>query len=329
MTATVTPSHTRINAIVQERPGSLDGLVLREIEKPAVDDTAVLVRVVAASVNAADWHLTHGLPLVIRMVMARGGSSQAQGADLAGCVEAVGPRVTRFRPGDEVFGAGRGAFAEYAVASEDRVALKPAGLTFEQAAALPIAACTALQGLRDYAHVVPGQRVLVYGAAGGVGTFAVQIAKALGARVTGVTRTGNLDLVRSIGADEAVDYTAEDFTSRGQRYDVVMDLGANRSHAECRRVLTPNGTLLLVGAPAGLPAMLALLVRALRPRKPRRALAYLAVVRRDDLEALGAMVEAGTLRPVIDSRYPLSDVADALRRVGTRQVRGKIVISVS
>jgi NADPH:quinone reductase-like Zn-dependent oxidoreductase len=238
-----------MKAIVQDRYGSPDGLQLREIDKPIVGDDRVLVRVRAASVNAADWHLMRRLPHLIALLLGRR-ASRVRGGDMAGVVEAIGKNVTRFKPGDEVFGAGPGTFAEYATASEDRLAPKPRDLTFEQAAAIPGAGCTALQGLRDKAHVQPGHRVLVYGAGGGVGTFAVQIAKSLGAHVTAVTSTANVGLVRSIGSDEVVDYTKEDFTKRGQRYDVLLDIGANRSFADCRRVLRSNGTLLLVGAPS-------------------------------------------------------------------------------
>jgi len=241
----------KMKAIVQDGYGSPDVLELRAIETPVVGDNQVLVRVRGASVNAADWHLLQRLPhLVGRMLgMPR---SRVRGGDVAGHVEAVGKNVRRFRPGDEVFGVGIGTFAEYATAFEDRLAPKPRNLTFEQAAAIPCAGCTALQGLRDKGQVKAGQRVLIYGAGGGVGTFAVQIAKSLGAFVTAVTSTRNLDLVHSIGADEAIDYTREDFTRRAQRYDVLFDIGANRSFADCRRVLAPNGTLVLAGAPSGL-----------------------------------------------------------------------------
>src|SRR5919201_6640976 len=213
-----------MKAIVQERYGSPDGLRLRELEKPAVGDHEVLVRIRAASVNAADWHLLGRIPNYIGVFIARKRPSRLRGADLAGQVETVGTNVTRFKPGDEVFGAATGAFAEYATAGEDRLAAKPRTLTFERAAAIPVAGCTALQGFRDYAHLQPGQTVLIHGAGGGVGTFAVQIAKALGAHVTAVTGPRNVDIIRSLGVDEVIDYGKEDVTRRPQRYDAVLDI---------------------------------------------------------------------------------------------------------
>ena len=317
-----------MKAIVQDRYGSPDGLQLREIDKPIVGDDCVLVRVRAASVNAADWHLMRRLPHLIALLLGRR-ASRIRGGDMAGVVEAIGKSVTRFKPGDEVFGVGRGTFAEYATASEDHLVPKPRNLTFEQAAAIPGAGCTALQGLRDKAHVQPGQRVLVYGAGGGVGTFAVQIAKSLGAHVTAVTSTTNVGLVRSIGADEVIDYTTEDFTERGQRYDVLFDIGANRSFADCRRVLAPNGTLLLVGAPSGLWAQLSRVLMAQLSREGSKRIAYIARIRREDLVVLKELVEAGKLSPVIDRQYRLNEVPDALRYLGARHARGKVVINVA
>jgi NADPH:quinone reductase-like Zn-dependent oxidoreductase len=256
--------------------------------------------------------------------------TRVRGVDLAGQVEAVGKNVSRFKPGDEVFGAGNGSFAEYAVSTERRLAPKPRNLTFEQAAALTIPGLTALQGLRDFARVQPGQRVMVYGAGGGVGTFAVQIAKALGARVTAVSNTGNLDMLRSIGADEVIDYTKEDFTKRSERYDVLFDVGGNRSLSDCRRVLAPNGLLVLAGT-AGkmLPLISRLLESQLRSRIGRQRVGtFMARGTPEDLLALKDLAEAGKLTPVIDRAYPLSEAADALRYVGTRGVRGKVVIRV-
>lgn len=319
-----------MKAIVQERYGSPDGLVLREIDQPAVGDDHVLVKVRAASVNAADWHLMNGLPHLIGKLM---GATQTsiRGSDLAGVVEAVGKNVTRWRPGDEVFGVGPGAFAEYATTSQDRLAPRPGNLTFEQAAAIPVAGLTALQGLRDRAQLQPGQRVVVYGAGGGCGTFAVLIAKALGAHVTAVSSTRNEGMLRSIGADEFIDYTREDFAERGGRYDVFFDLGANRSFADCRRILTPGGALVLVGAPDGLVRILArLLMAQARSRIGRqRVVTFMARVVREDLVALSNLAEAGKLTPAIDRAYPLSGVPDALRHVGTRAAQGKVVISVA
>lgn len=317
-----------MNAIVQDRYGSPDGLTLRDIDKPIVGDDRVLVRVLAASVNALDWHLMRRLPHVIGKLMGQR-FSRVRGVDLAGIVEAVGKTVTRFKPGDEVFGAGIGSFAEYSTTSEDRLAPKPRNLTFEQAAAIPVAGLTALQGLRE-ARLKPGERVLVYGAGGGVGTFAVQIAKALGAHVTAVTSTENLDLVRSIGADEVIDYTREDFIRRGQRYDVLFDVGANRSLTDCRRVLTSNGRIVLAGAPSGSWALLGRMLDALGSRiTNQRIKTFMARVRHADLMLLKELVEAGKLSSVIDRQYPLSGVPEAIRYLGTGHARGKVVIHVA
>ena len=317
-----------MKAIVQEGYGSPNVLHLREIDRPIPSDGRLLVRVRAASVNAADWHLMGLLPHVIGRFLGSS-ASRVRGGDLAGIVEAVGANVTRFRPGDEVFGVGPGAFAEYAAAREDRLAPKPRNLTFEQAAALPIAGCTALQGLRDKGQVRAGQKVLIYGAGGGVGTYAVEIAKALGAHVTAVTRTENLDLIRSIGADEVVDYTKEDFTRRGQRYDVLFDIGSDRSSADCLRVLSPNGKLVLVGAPRGTWAILSrVLEMTLMPRRGGRRVTFMARAAPEDLVALKDLAEAGKLTPVIDRQYSLSETAEALSYLGTSRVRGKLVIHV-
>ncbi|HVN74847.1 MAG TPA: NAD(P)-dependent alcohol dehydrogenase [Thermoanaerobaculaceae bacterium] len=318
-----------MKAIVQDRYGSPDFLELREVERPVVGDDQVLVQVHAASVNAADWHLTHRLPHLIGKAM-RMPSNRVRGADLAGRVEAVGRNVTRFRPGDEVFGTGSGSFAEYAAASVDRLAPKPATLTFDEAAAIPIAGCTALQGLRDHANVQPGQRVLVYGAGGGVGTFAVQVAKALGADVTAVTCTENVELVRSIGADEVIDYARQDFTRMGGRHDVGFDVGADRSWAEWRRVLDPDGRLVGCGAPSGSLAKLLVLVMMMRkPRPGSRRVAFMARIRHGDLLALKELAESGKLTPVIDRRYALREAPEALRYLGSRRARGKLVITVA
>jgi len=319
-----------MKAIVQEGYGSADVFRLREIEMPPVADDGVLVKVSAASVNALDWHLRRRLPHLVGMLL-RSPRVRARGVDLAGRVEAVGRSVTRFRPGDEVFGAGRGSFAEYVTTSEERLAPKPRSLTFEQAAALPVAGLSALQGLRDGARLRPGQSVLVHGAGGGVGTFAVLIAKALGAHVTAVSRTENLDLLRSIGADDVIDYTKADFTRSGRSYDVVFDVGADRSFAECRRVLTADGTLVLAGASTETSRVVARLLAApLLSRLGRRRYAVLmARVTHADLVALKDLAEAGRLTPVIDRTYPLSRAADAVRYVGTRQARGKVVITVA
>jgi NADPH:quinone reductase-like Zn-dependent oxidoreductase len=250
---------------------------------------------------------------------------------LAGQVAAVGKNVTRFKPGDEVFGSGAGSFAEHATSSERRLAYKPRNLTYEQAATFAVAGLTALQGLRDKGGLKPGQRVLIYGAGGGVGTFAVQIAKALGARVTAVTSTNNLELLRTLGADEVIDYTKEDFTRRPERYDILFDLGADRSFSDCRRVLAPDGTLVLVGAADSVGRIVwRLLMAQLRSRVLRQRVgAFMAKGNHEDLAQLAALAEAGKLTSAIDRTYPLNRTAEAIRYVGTRAVRGKVVVNVS
>jgi NADPH:quinone reductase-like Zn-dependent oxidoreductase len=312
-----------VKAIACHRYGSPDVLELEEIDKPSVDDDDVLVRVRAASVNAYDWHLIRGLPYVVRASEGlRRPTSSAVGVDLAGHVEAVGKNVTQFEPGDEVFGERSGAFAEYVSAREANFVLKPANLTFEEAAAVPMAGYTALQGLRDKGRIKPGQRVLINGAAGGVGTFAVQIAKAFGARVTGVCGTGNLEMVRSIGADDVIDYTREDFIQRGQRYDLILDVASNRPLWRAQRVLSTDGVLVVVGAPDGrwLAPLLRPLTAVLLSRLARRS--------REDLIVLKELIEAGKVAPVIDRTYPLRETADAIRYVETGHARGKVVITV-
>ncbi|TMQ72111.1 MAG: NAD(P)-dependent alcohol dehydrogenase [Candidatus Eisenbacteria bacterium] len=317
-----------MKAIVQNGYGSPDALQLREIDPPAVADDAILVRIRAASINALDWYLLRRLAHVFARLFGKP-LPRIRGADMAGIVEAVGRNVSRFKPGDEVFGVARGTFAEYATTTEARLALKPRPLTFEQAAAMPVAGFTALQGLRDKAQVHPGQKVLIYGAGGGTGTFAVQIAKAFGARVTAVTRTEHVDLLRSIGADEVIDYTREEFTRRGERYDVVLDIGADRSPADYARALMPNGKLVMVGAPKKPGALLARIVEALILRgRDRRRIILSARASHEDLVALKELVEAGQLTPVIDRTYPLSEVPEAFRYFGTGGVRGKVVISI-
>ena len=318
-----------MKAIVQNGFGSPDVLELREIDVPAVADDAVLVRIHAASINAFDWGLLRRLGHVIARLLGRP-QPRIRGADMAGVVEACGRNVSRFKPGDEVFGIARGTFAEYATTAETRIALKPPPLTFEQAAALPVAGCTALQGVRDTAQIQAGQRVLIYGAGGGIGTFTVQIAKAFGAHVTAVTRTEHLDLLRSIGADHVIDYTREDFTRNGERYDVLFDIGADRSPADYQRAVAPNGKLVLAGAPKKLWALLALIVEALiMPRRGSGRVMLKAKTRQEDLVALKELVEAGKLAPVIDRTYPLSAVPEAFRYFGTGRVGGKVVISIA
>lgn len=321
-----------MRAIVQEGYGSADALRLREIERPVVAEGRVLVRVRAASVNALDWHTVHG-GIVIRAVssLMRQQDIPVRGVDLAGVVEAVGPNVTRFAPGDEVFGGAPAAFAEYARAREESLALKPRNASFEQAAAVGVAGRTALQGLRDVAQVKPGQRVLVNGAGGGVGTFAVQIAKALGAHVTAVTSTRNLEVVRSLGPDEIVDYTKEDFARRGERHDAIFDVAANRSFSDLRRALAPNGIIVLAGADkrGGIAIFTRIASAFVRSRVLKQRVAFfVAKASLDDLVVLKELIEAGKLCPAIDRIYPLSEGVEAVRYVGTGQARAKVVIRI-
>ncbi|MBT2539826.1 NAD(P)-dependent alcohol dehydrogenase [Streptomyces sp. ISL-44] len=325
-----------MKAIVQDRYGSPDVLRFGEVDKPAVGDHEVLVRVRAAAVNARDWHLMRGDPYVARLVLGlTRPKERIRGTDFAGVVEAVGRDVTRLRPGDEVFGEADGAFAEYVCASQDVVGAKPSNLTFEQAAAVPLAGNTALMGLRDLGQVRPGQRVLVNGASGGVGTFAVQIAKAFGAEVTGVCSTKNADLVRSLGADHVIDYTREDFTRNGPRYDVVFDLVGNRSLAECRRALTPSGMLVLSGGGVSEggslfgPMGLIIKGQALsRFAGRQRLLVLTAEPKRENLEALTELVERGDVSPVVDRTYPLGEAAEAIRYLEVEHARAKVVVTV-
>jgi NADPH:quinone reductase-like Zn-dependent oxidoreductase len=319
-----------MKAIVQDRYGSAEVLESRDIERPQVGDNEVLVRVHAASVHVGDWILMSGTPYVMRMATGlRRPKNQVPGTDIAGTVEAVGTDVTQLRPGDEVFGWCTGAFAEYASASEDHFALKPGNLTFEQAAAVGVSATTALQLLRDNGHVKPGQKVLVNGASGGVGTFAVQIAKALGAEVTGVTSTKNMDLVRSIGADHVIDYTREDFTAGQARYDLILDNVGNHSMAQVRRALKPDGTLISNGGGhAGGKLSRTIRMMIVSIFVGQQAGPSLKSPNHDDLVALKALVEAGKITPVIDSTYPLHETAKAIGRVAGARTRGTIVIVV-
>jgi NADPH:quinone reductase-like Zn-dependent oxidoreductase len=282
-------------------------------------------------VNPADWYGITGRPYVARPMMGlRKPKSSSVRTDFAGTVEAVGSDVTEFRPGDEVFGRS-GAFAEYVCVGE-AVARKPANLTFEEAAAVPVAALTALQGLRDKGQLQPGQQVLINGASGGVGTFAVQIAKALGAEVTGVCSTRNVDLVRSLGADHVIDYTTEDFTRSDRRYDLMLDVAGSRSWRACKRVLNPQATLVIVGAPKGTrllgPLSHIVRVRLAAVRSSRTVVFFIAKLDKADLEALGELLEAGKVTPVIDRRYELSDIADAFRYLGEGHAQGKVVVTV-
>lgn len=320
-----------MKAIVQHGYGSPDVLELREVETPPVGEDGVLVRVRAASVNALDWHVMRGVPFVVRLSEGlRTPKRPIRGVDAAGHVEEVGRNVTQFQPGDEVFGMRSGAFAEYVCGKAKNFVTKPERITFEQAAAVPVAAETALQGLRDKGQLRTGQKVLVNGASGGVGTFAVQIAKAFGAEVTGVCSPRNLDLVRSIGADRVVDYTREDFTRDGRRYDILFDVAGNRSASECRRTLTPDGTIVMAGqAGRKKPSILPFLLTPLSARVSRqKRVSFIAKHRQEDLMAIRELIEAGNVTPIIDRRFPLRGVPEAVRYLGEGHPRAKVVITV-
>jgi NADPH:quinone reductase-like Zn-dependent oxidoreductase len=287
----------------------------------------------ARSVNAGDWYALTGTPYVARPTFGmRRPKQRILGGDFAGTVEAVRKDVTDLQTGDAVFGSKSGSFAEYVCARRHAVALKPANVTFEEAAAVPVAALTALQGLRDHGGVEPGQKVLVNGASGGVGTFAVQIAKALGADVTAVCSTRNVDQARALGADRVVDYTREDFTRSGERYDVLLDVAGSRSWRECTRVLTPEATLVIVGAPKGGPVLgpLSHIVgtRIAAVRSGRSVVFFFAKFNRADMEVLRELVASGKMKPVVEKRYELAEAADALRRMGEGHLQGKLVITV-
>ncbi len=320
-----------MRAIVYDAYGSPDVLEPRDLDKPSLTDDGVLVRVQAAAVNPVDWHMLTGIPYIARLgAGVRRPKSNVLGVDFAGAVEAVGRDVEQLKPGDEVFGARMGAFADY-VCVREAVVSKPSNLSFEQAAAVPVAAITALQGLRDHGQLEFGQRVLVNGASGGVGTFAVQIAKSFGAEVTGICSTGNVDLVRSIGADHVIDYTREDFTRSDGGYDLMLDIAGNRSWSECKRILKPQATLVIVGGPktnrlVG-PMGHILRVRVSAVRSGRKVTFFLAKTNRADLQILRDLLEAGRVTPVIDRRYPLSELPDALRYLGQGHARAKVVIT--
>ena len=322
-----------MKAIVQKKFGSPDDVLeLQEIDKPVVKDDEVLVRVHAASIHIGDSYGMRGVPYLLRPVFSLSrAKNRVPGTDIAGTVEAVDKSVTQLRPGDEVFGWCKGAFAEYVSVSEDALALKPANLTFEQAGAVGVSAFTALQALRDQGKVQPGQRVLITGASGGVGTFAVQIAKSLGAEVTGVCSTRNVDMVRSIGADQVIDYTQEDFTRNGQHYDLILDNVGNHSLADTRAALTPNGTLLANGAPVsgwvgGLGRPAKAFVLSLFVRQQGRP--FVSLPNKEDLATLKELAEAGKVTPVIDRTYPLSETHEAMAHVGEGHAQGTTIITI-
>jgi len=323
-----------MKAIVYHEYGSPDVLELQEINTPVVKDDEVLVRVRASSANPADWHFMRGMPYVMRPQSGlRKPKNSLLGHDIAGQVEAVGKDVTGFRPGDEVFATvGAGGFAEYTSVSEGFLVLKPANLTFEQAAAVPLAALTALQGLRDAGQIQPEQKVLIIGASGGVGTFAVQIAKSFGADVTGVCSTRNVEMVRSLGADRVIDYTQEDFTQSGQKYDLIFQLAGTTSPSDCRRALTSKGTLVLSSGDSDGrwigPVDRLIKAVVLSPFVSQKLGSFLAKPNKDDLQFLKELIEAGKLTPVIDRTYSLSEVAEAMRYLEEGHARGKVVITV-
>ena len=319
-----------MQAIVQDRYGSAEVLEAQEIDKPEIGDNQVLVRVHAASIHVGDWILMTGSPFVMRLATGlRKPKNRVPGTDVAGTVEAVGKDVTQLRPGDEVFGWGAGAFAEYATATEDQFVSKPANLTFEEAASVGVSATTALQLLRDNGKVKPGQKVLINGASGGVGTFAVQIAKAFGAEVTGVSSTKNVAMVRSIGADHVIDYTREDFTTGAERYDLILDNVGNHSMARTRRALKPGGMLISNGgghADGKLGRTVRTMLVSMFVRQ--QASPTIKSQNHDDLVALKDLVEAEKVRPVIDRTYPLIQTPEAIDHVAAGHARGTVVISV-
>jgi NADPH:quinone reductase-like Zn-dependent oxidoreductase len=319
-----------MKAIVYSNYGSPEVLRCEELEKPTAGDNEVLIKVRAASLNALDWRLMRGKPVFARLMM--GGLSKPKitrpGVDLAGQVEAVGRNVTQFKPGDEVFGVCQGAFAEYVCAIEDKLALKPANISFEDAAAIPVAAITALQGLRDKGRIQRGQKVLVDGASGGVGTFAIQIAKSFGAEVTAVCSTTKVDPARSLGADHVIDYTREDFTQSGQPYDLIIAANAHHSIFDYRRALGQNGIYVMAGGGGAqiLQAMLLAPLLSLIGSKKMRF--FIAKIDQKDLVLLKDLLDAGKVVPVIDRRYPLSDVVEAFRYLEEGHARGKVVITL-
>ena len=323
-----------MKAIVRDTYGSPEVLELRDIDKPEIADDEVLVHVHAAGVGRDVWHIMTGLPYPIRLAGygLRAPKNPVIGSDVAGVVEAVGKNVSRFQPGHEVFGIGKGSYAEYVCAREDKLAHKPANLTFEQAAVVAISGLTALQGLRDHGKVRPGQEVLIIGASGGVGTFAVQLAKAFGAHLTGVCSTTKVDMVRSNGANHVIDYTREDFAEGEQRYDLILDIGGNSSLARLRRALAPRGTLVIVGGETeerwlgGTDRQLRALL--LSPFVGQKLGTFVSSENHEDLLVLKELIESGKVTPIIDRTYPLSEAPEAIRYLEEGHARGKVVIIV-
>ena len=323
-----------MKAIVYYRFGSADVLEYKEIEKPTAGDGEVLIKVHAAAVNPLDWRLLHGASTLLRMLFRLPKPTSTKpgrpGRDVAGVVEAVGKNVTQYKPGDKVYGMCNGAFAEYACASESSVVIKPDNVTFDQAACVPVVGLSSLQGLRDKGKIQPGQKILINGAAGGMGTFSVQIGKSFGADVTAVCSTRNADMVRSLGADRVVDYTQQDFTKSEQRYDLILDNVGNRSLSDCRRVLSPKGICVLAGAPKE-PWMFmirAMTASALSLFRSQKFVLFIAKRNKKDLETLSELMAAGKVTPVIDRRFKLSDAADAIRYLEAGHARAKVVLTL-
>jgi NADPH:quinone reductase-like Zn-dependent oxidoreductase len=329
---TGTPSGTRMRTIVQDSYGSSDVLRLDDLPRPDIKDDQVLVRVHAAGLDRGTWHLMTGTPYAVRLVMGlRRPKQPVPGRDVAGIVEEVGAAVTRFAPGDEVFGMGDGTFAEYAAVREDKLALKPANLSFEEAAVVSISAVTALRALTEVGHVAAGQRVLVTGSSGGVGSYAVQLANAMGAEVTGEASTAKLDFVRSLGASHVVDYTKDDFADGSRRYDLIVDVAGNPSVSRLRRALTPTGTAVIVGGEGigqltGMGRQLRALLTS--PFVRQRLAMVISKEQASDLEALRPFLESGQVRPSVDQVFALDQAPEAMRRLETGQARGKIAISI-
>jgi NADPH:quinone reductase-like Zn-dependent oxidoreductase len=324
---------TLMKAVVYTQYGSPDVLKLQEVEKPAPKDNEVLVKIHTASANPADWHLMRGEPFIARLSAGLfKPKNTILGIDIAGRVEAVGKNVSEFQPGDEVFGdcGWGGGFAEHVSVSETNLVPKPANISFEAAAAVPVAALTALQGMRDKGHIQPGQKVLINGASGGVGTFAVQIAKSIGTEVTGVCSTRNLDMVRSIGADYVIDYTREDFTRNGQRYDLIFDAVGNRSVSDYRRALNPHGICAVAGFTTLSRLFQHILLGSLVSMTGSQKIGLMetAHANKKDLTVLKELLETGKVVPVIDRCYPLREIAEAIRYLETGHARGKVIITV-
>lgn len=334
-TASASTSATgTMRAIVQDRYGDVDALRREQTDLPEIAEDEVLVRVHAAGMDRGTWHNMTGRPYLMRVLGfgVRGPKNRVPGLDVAGTVVDVGSKVTRFVVGDEVFGVSRGSFAEFAAAREDKVAIKPPTLTFEQAAVVPVSGLTALQAIRDAGHLQAGQRVLVIGASGGVGSYAVQIAKALGGQVTGVASTAKLDLVRALGADQVIDYTVEDFADGAHHYDLILDIGGNSTLTRLRRALTPRGTLVIVGGENGgnITGGIGRQLRAvaISPFLRQRLAMHTTKERATDLEPLTQLIEAGRLVPSLERTFPLEQAPEALRQLASGTVRGKVAIAL-